>query len=118
MRGNPLYETADLHQKGTTHKLDITRVTAKAPAVRRSNPKTVQIRRLGTTKRSRQPSMSPPICSPNIRPLFAARAVDGAVVLTVRVALATVAPVMDADAGTVQVGAAVDDEPPETAQLN
>jgi SAM-dependent methyltransferase len=26
MRGNPLYETADLHQKGTTHKVDITRV--------------------------------------------------------------------------------------------
>ncbi|HUA55221.1 MAG TPA: methyltransferase domain-containing protein [Candidatus Sulfotelmatobacter sp.] len=26
MRGNPLYETADLHQRGTTHKVDITRV--------------------------------------------------------------------------------------------
>ncbi len=26
MRGNPLYETADLNQKGTTHKVDITRV--------------------------------------------------------------------------------------------
>lgn len=26
MRGNPLYETADLHQKGTTHALDISRV--------------------------------------------------------------------------------------------
>ena len=25
MRGNPLYETADLHQKGVTHQLDITR---------------------------------------------------------------------------------------------
>jgi SAM-dependent methyltransferase len=26
MRGNPLYETADLHQRGTTHRVDITRV--------------------------------------------------------------------------------------------
>jgi SAM-dependent methyltransferase len=26
MRGNRLYETADLHQKGTTHRVDITRV--------------------------------------------------------------------------------------------
>jgi len=26
MRGNPLYETADLHQPGVTHKVDITRV--------------------------------------------------------------------------------------------
>ena len=26
MRGNPLYETADLHQPGVTHRLDITRV--------------------------------------------------------------------------------------------
>jgi SAM-dependent methyltransferase len=25
MRGNPLYETADLHQEGVTHRLDITR---------------------------------------------------------------------------------------------
>ena len=25
MRGNPLYETGDLHQKGVTHRLDITR---------------------------------------------------------------------------------------------
>src|SRR5919206_2091776 len=26
MRGNPLYETADLHQPGVTHRLDITRI--------------------------------------------------------------------------------------------
>ncbi len=26
MRGNPLYETADLHQPGVTHRVDITRV--------------------------------------------------------------------------------------------
>ena len=26
MRGNPLYETADLHQKGVTHQADITRM--------------------------------------------------------------------------------------------
>ena len=26
MRGNPLYETADLHQSGVTHRLDITRM--------------------------------------------------------------------------------------------
>jgi SAM-dependent methyltransferase len=26
MRGNPLYETADLHQKGATHKVDISRI--------------------------------------------------------------------------------------------
>ena len=26
MRGNPLYETADLHQPGVTHRVDITRI--------------------------------------------------------------------------------------------
>ena len=37
MRGNPLYETADLHQPGVTHKVDITSVPLAGRRLRRGD---------------------------------------------------------------------------------
>ena len=90
----------------------------KLPAARMTNPKAAQARRRGSTNSSRQPSASPPIRSPNNRPWCAECAVVALVVLTVRVALTAEEPVTEAVAGTTHVGAALEDAPPVTAQLN
>lgn len=93
-------------------------VTVRAPSARRSNPKAVQTRRLGTKNMSRHPSASPPIRSAKSGPFFGASAMEEPRVLTVSVAFTTALPVMEAVAGTEQVGIATEDEPPETEQLN
>ena len=93
-------------------------MTTKLPAARTTNPKTTQARRRGATNNSRHPSASPPIRAPNRRPWLAERAVDAAVVFTVRVAFTGEDPETEAVAGTTHVGTALEDAPPDTTQLN
>ena len=86
--------------------------------MRTSKPSDVQIfRRLGATKINTHPSAIPPIPLPK-RPTLLAVVVEGATVFTVSVAVTTEELVIDAVAGTAQVGAFVVEEPPVTAQLS
>jgi hypothetical protein len=93
-------------------------VTARAPAVRIRIPKAVQVLRLGAIKISRHPSASPPSRSPKSSPSLVASAAEEPTVFSVRVVFTTEAPVIEAVAGTVHVGTAVEVNPPETAQVN
>ena len=93
-------------------------VMPATPAISTTSPNAVHIRRRGTTNTSRQPSAIPPIRSPSSCLSLGASAAEEPVVFTVNVAFTTEFPVTEAVEGTTHVGAAVEDVPPETAQLS